>query len=133
MSRTTWDPPLPLLTVILVTTVGCGGGDPRCVARQALRDSVRAVDQAESAERSGNAEKITQQIAEAERLIAIARRNLSSSSTTSVERGMLEAAEYLDFVVGDFRSSGAVDATLTQFATRELNRAPAPGEEFLNC
>ena len=127
--------PLPLLTVILVTTVGCGGGggDPRCVARQALRDAVRAVDQAESAERSGDSEKMTQQIADAERLIAIARRNLASSSTTSVERGMLEAAEYLDFVVGDFRSSGAVDGTLTQFATRELNRAPAPGEEFLNC
>jgi len=71
---------------------------------------------------------VRQRIDEAERLIGIARRNLSPSTTNSVERGMLEAAEYLDFIVNDYRSTGAVDGTLSQFASRELNRAPAPGE-----
>lgn len=70
---------------------------------------------------------------EAERLIGIARRNLSSATTNSVERGMLEAAEYLDFIVGGYRESGGVDGTLAQFASRELNRAPAPDEAAPNC
>lgn len=116
-------------------TVGCGGGsdDPRCIAKQALRDAVRAVSQAESAERAGDEEGVRQQIGEAEQLIGIARRNLSSATTNSVERGMLEAAEYLDFIVGGYRESGGVDGTLAQFASRELNRAPAPGEAAPNC
>jgi hypothetical protein len=124
-----------LLAVVIVMTVGCGGGndDPRCAAKQALRDAVRAVDQAESAEGVGDEEQVRQQIGEAERLIGIARRNLSSATTNSVERGMLEAAEYLDFIVGGYRESGAVDGTLAQFASRELNRAPAPGEAAPNC
>jgi hypothetical protein len=124
-----------LLTVVIVMTVGCGGGndDPRCTAKQALRDAVRAVHQAESAEGVGDEEQVRQQIGEAERLIGIARRNLSSGTTNSVERGMLEAAEYLDFIVGGYRESGAVDGTLAQFASRELNRGPAPGERPLNC
>ena len=124
-----------LLAAVIVATLGCGGGndDPRCVAKQALRDAVRAVNQAESAEGAGDEERVRQQIAEAERLIGIARRNLSRATTNSVERGMLEAAEYLDFIVGGFRESGAVDGTLAQFASRELNRAPAPGEAAPNC
>lgn len=124
-----------LLAVVIVVTVGCGGDsdDPRCVAKQALRDAVRAVSHAESAEGAGDEEEVRQQIGEAERLIGIARRNLSSATTSSVERGMLEAAEYLDFIVGVYRESGAVDGTLAQFASRELNRAPAPGEAAPNC
>lgn len=124
-----------LLAAVIVATLGCGGGndDPRCVARQALRDAVGAVDQAESAERAGDEERVRQQIAEAERLIGIARRNLSSATTNSVERGMLEAAEYLDYIVGGYRESGGVDGTLAQFASRELTRAPAPGEAAPNC
>ena len=124
-----------LLAAVIVATLGCGGGndDPRCIAKQALRDAVRAVTQAESAEGAGDEEQVRQQIGEAKRLIGIARRNLSRATTNSVERGMLEAAEYLDFVVGGYRESGAVDGTLAQFASRELNRAPAPGEAAPNC
>jgi hypothetical protein len=94
---------------------------------------VRAVDQAESAETAGDANRVRQQTDEAERLIGIARRNLSRSSMGSIERGMLEAAEYLEFIVNDYRATGAVDGTLAQFASRELNRAPSPGEAPLNC
>lgn len=132
---TTASGPLFLLAAVLVATVGCGGGDkdPRCAARQALRDAVRAVDQAESAEGAGDADRVRQQIDEAERLIRIARGSLSRSSTNTIERGTLEAAEYLGFIVNDYRASGTVDGTLSQFASRELNRAPAPGEAAPNC
>lgn len=124
-----------LLTAVIMVALSCGGGsdDPPCIAKQALRDAVRAVNQAESAEGSGDEEGVRQQIGEAERLIGIARRNLSRDTTNSVERGMLEAAEYLDFIVGGYRESGAVDGTLAQFASRELSRAPAPGEAAPNC
>ena len=123
------------MAVVVAATLACGGGntDPRCVAKQALRDAVRAVDQAESAENADDEERVRQQIGEAERLIGIARRNLSSSSTSSIERSMLEAAEYLEFIVNDYHASGSVDGTLAQFASRDLNRAPAPGEASLNC
>lgn len=94
---------------------------------------MRAVDRAESAESAGDADRVRQQINEAKRLIRIARGTLSRSSENSIERGMLEAAEYLDFMVNDYRASGAVDGTLSQFASRELNRAPAPGEAAPNC
>ena len=126
---------LPLLAVGLAAVVACDGGstDQRCVAKQALRDAVRAVDQAESAEGTGDAERVRQLMGEVERLVGTARRNLSTSTTNSVERGMLEAAEYLDFIVNDYRASGAVDGALAQFASRELNRAPAPGEAAPNC
>ena len=118
-----------------MVAVGCGGGrdDPRCVARQTLRDAVRAIDQAEINERAGDRAAVRQRIDEGERLIRAARRNLSRGAATSIERSMLEAAEYLDFVVGSYRETGDVDGTLTQFATRELNRAPAPGEAPLAC
>lgn len=124
-----------LLALALVATIGCGDGtdDPRCIARQALRDAVRAVAQAESAEGAGDTERVRQQIGEVERLIGIARRSLSATTTSSIERSMLEAAEYLGFIVNDYRASGAVDGALAQFASRELNRAPTPGEPAMNC
>lgn len=126
---------VPVLALVVGVTLGCGGDDedPRCVARQALRDAVRAVGQAESAESAGNAERVRELMGEIERLVRDARRNMSSSTTNSVERGMLEAAEYLDFIVGDYRASGAVDGALAQFASRELNRAPTPGEAAPGC
>lgn len=126
---------LLLLALLFVTTNACGAGnqDPRCIARQALRDAVRAVDQAESAESAGDADRVRQQIDQAGRLIRLARGTLSRSSTSSIDRSMLEAAEYLGFIVDDYRASGAVDGTLAQFASRELNRAPSPGEAPLNC
>lgn len=121
--------------VALAAIVACGGGtsDPRCVAKQALRDAVQAVARAETAETAGEVEEVRRQIGEVERLVGVARRNVLRSSTSSIDRGMLEAAEYLEFIVGDFRASGVVDAALAQFASRELNRAPTPGEAPLGC
>lgn len=129
-------PTLALLALLLGTIIACGGSgspDPRCVARSALRDAVQAVGQADSAEASGDAGTAVERIAEVERLVATARRNLSSSATDTVERAMLEAAGYLQFIVDEHRVSGMVDAPLAQFATRELNKAPAPGERPLDC
>lgn len=104
-----------------------------CVARDALRAAVRAIGQADAAEGAGDAGRVKALVEEAERLVATARRNLSTSTTNSVERGLLEAAEYLDFIVGDYRASGAVDGTLADFAARDLDRAPTPGESMPNC
>lgn len=51
-----------------------------------------------------------------------------------VERVVLEAGNYLEFMVVDFRASGTVDFALTQFASRELNRATSgAGGAPLNC
>lgn len=124
-----------LAAVFIAVLVGCGSGDrdPRCIAKQALRDAVRAVGQAELAEGARDEAGVRQHIGDVERLVGVARRNLSSSSPSSVDRSMLEAAEYLDFIVGDFRASGAVDGALAQFASRELNRGLFPGEAPLNC
>ena len=124
------------LVVLLGTVVACGGGggsDPRCVARSSLRDAVGAVGQADAAEVAGDARTAAERMAEVERLVATARRNLSASTTSTVERAMVEAAGYLQFIVDEHRASGMVDAPLAQFATRELNRAPAPGEPPLDC
>lgn len=124
-----------IVALAMATTLGCGGArdEPRCTARQALRDAVAAVGTAERAEGDGDAAAVEQAVRQAERLVATARRNLSRSSTRSVDRAMLEAAEYLTFIVGDYRTSGSVDGTLAQFASRELNRAPDPGEPPLSC
>ena len=119
----------------MATALGCGSArdEPRCTARQALRDAVRAVATADRAEAAGDAPAVADAVGEAEQLIATARRNLSRSSTRSVDRRMLEAAEYLAFIVGQYRVNGGVDGTLARFATRELNRAPDPGEAPLSC
>ena len=75
---------------------------------------------------------------EVERLLRAAKASLSgvesSSSTGAAARAMLEAANYLEFMVVDFRASGVVDFGLTQFASRELNRAASgAGSAPLNC
>ena len=47
---------------------------------------------------------------------------------------MLEAANYLEYMTGQFRSSGNIDFSLTQFASRELTRAASgAGGAPLNC
>lgn len=75
---------------------------------------------------------------EVDRLIRVGRARLAGveprSSTGSAVRGMLEAANYLEFMVGDYRSAGAVDFSITQFASRELTRAVSgAGGAPLNC
>lgn len=91
------------------------------------------VGHADAAESAGDVERVRELMDEVDRLVGTARRNLSSSTTNSVERGMIEAAEYLDFIVGDYRASGAIDGAIAQFASRELDRPPAPGESAPNC
>jgi len=75
---------------------------------------------------------------EVERLLRVARSNVAAAaadpSTDATARGMLEAANYLDFMVGDYRASGRVDFAMTQFASRELNRAVSgAGGTPLSC
>ena len=75
---------------------------------------------------------------EVDRLLDVGRTRLADvkadSSTGSAARAMLEAANYLEFMVGDYRSSGAVDFSMTQFASRELTRAVSgAGGTPLNC
>lgn len=75
---------------------------------------------------------------EVARLVGVGRIRLAGaeagSSTGSAARVMLEAANYLDFMVGDFRATRKVDFSLTQFASRELTRAVSgAGGAPLNC
>lgn len=131
--------PCLAVAALLVALVACGAQstDPRCAARRALIDGIRAVDLAESAERSGDAAAIRSQLNEVTRLVRLARSSLSADVSVNDDgpaRSILEAANYLEFIVADFETSGSVDGTLAQFASRELNRAVsgAGGAPF-NC
>ncbi len=75
---------------------------------------------------------------EVDRLLGVARGDLAGAdadpNTAAAARAMLEAANYLEFMVGDFRATGKVDFAMTQFASRELNRAGSgAGGAPLNC
>lgn len=128
------------LMLVVAVGAGCGGG-PRtgvCAAYDSLRDALRAVDAAQSAAGSGDTAAVGRDMDEVERLLRLARSNLSAAesdpSTGAAARGMLEAANYLDFMVGDYRASGRVDFAMTQFASRELDRAASgAGGAPLNC
>lgn len=128
-----------ILAMLLMASVACGGQstDPRCAAYRALIDGIRAVDLAESAERSGDAPVIRSRLNEVTRLVRLARSSLSADASANDDgpaRSMLEAANYLEFIVADFEASGSVDGTLAQFASRELNRAVSgAGGAPLNC
>ena len=129
-----------VLLLVIVGLAACGGGarSPACAAHDALRTALRAIESAKSADASGDQVALGQRMDEVERLIGAARTSLSgvdpSSSTGAADRAMLETANYLEFMVGDFRASGTVDFTLTQFASRELNRAASgAGGAPLNC
>ena len=126
-----------VLAAIVLATAACGSRpeDPRCLARDVLRDAVSAVRRAETAESAGDAATAAREMDEVARLVAAGRARLRNSSVaeTPMGRRILEAAEYLDFIVRDFRSSGLVDGPIAQFASRELNRAPAPGEQAPSC
>lgn len=96
------------------------------------------VDAARAAERSGDMAAVDQELAEIARLLSVARGNLAGPAvdpqTASAARAMLEAANYLQFIVDDARSSGAVDYPIAQFAARELSRAGSgAGGAPTNC
>ena len=129
-----------LLLLAIVGLAACGGGtrSPACAAQDALRAALRAVESAKTADASGDQAAVGQRMDEVERLVRAARVSLSGVDSDSgpgpAARAMLEAANYLKFMVGDFRATGKVDFTLTQFASRELNRATSgAGGAPLNC
>lgn len=135
----------PILTVAvvalaLVGLTGCGGGTrtPICSAQDSLRAALRAVDAVRSADVSGDGAEVTRQMDEVARLLGVARGNLAGPAMdpnqADAARAMLEAANYLQFMVDDSRVSGAVEFPLAQFAARELNRAGSgAGGAPLNC
>lgn len=136
--RRTADRLVPVLLSVVVAACGGGARNPACAADDALREALRAVESARSADGSGDRTAVGRHMDEVDRLIRVARGYLAatgaSSSTSAAERAMLEAANYLEFMVGDFRAKGTADFTLTQFASRELNRAVSgAGGAPLNC
>ncbi len=126
------------LVLVGIGAYGAGQRSPECSAFDALRDAVRAVDAARNATAASGPAAVERQMDEVDRLIRVGRARLAgveaSSNTGAAARAMLEAANYLEFMVGDYRSSGTVDFALTQFASRELNRAVSgAGGAPLNC
>lgn len=138
--RRTWAPAGIRLLLVAAIAAGCGGGSRTdiCLAYDALRDALRAVDAAHAAATSSDTAAVARHMGDVERLLRLARSNLSAAASDPVKaaaaRGMLEAANYLDFMVGGYRSSGRVDFAIKQFASRELNRAVSGGGGApLNC
>jgi hypothetical protein len=101
-------------------------------------DALRGVAVAKSATASGDDETVELAMNDVARSIRSARARLAGMDgdpgAGAAARAMLEAANYLDFMVGDYRATGKVDFSLTQFASRELNRATSgAGGAPLNC
>lgn len=118
----------------------CGGGErsAACSGYDSLVNALRAVAAAESAVARADDAALDRAMADVERYIRQARGRLSSAeadpNTATAARAMLEAANYLEFMAGDYRTTGKVDFSLTQFASRELNRAASgAGGAPLNC
>jgi hypothetical protein len=125
---------------LLVGVVACGGGEQRpiCQAYDTLRDAVNAIDAAQGAAAANDRAAVDRQMDEVDRLLRAARGGLSAAGadpdTAQAARAMLEAANYLEYMTGQYRSTGSVDFSLTQFASRELTRAAAgAGGAPLNC
>jgi hypothetical protein len=96
------------------------------------------VASAKAADASGDGEAVERAMDDVDRFVRLARGRLAGAdadpSSGAAARAMLEAANYLEFMVGDFRATGSVDFSLTQFASRELNRAASgAGGAPLNC
>lgn len=134
--------PAIALALALLALAACGGGAgerrPVCAAEDTLRGALRAVAAAQAADRAGDGVGVDRQMTEVERLLRVARADLvgavSNPDVGAAARGMLEAANYLEFMVGDYRAAGRVDFAMTQFASRELNRAVSGGGGApLNC
>lgn len=128
------------LVVLVLGLLACGGGAgrPICQAHDALREAVRVIDSARGAVATGDTAAVERQMDEVDRLIRSARGSLAGAdadpSTASAARAMLEAANYLEYMTGQFRLTGSVDFSITQFAARELSRgASGAGGAPLNC
>ena len=128
------------LALLVVGLVACGGGarSPSCMGYDSFMGALCAVAAAESADASDDSEALGRAMDDVERSIRHARSRLAGAdadpNTGAAARAMLEAANYLEFMVGDFRATGRADFSLTQFASRELNRAASgAGGAPLNC
>ena len=125
-----------LLAGALAVSLGaCGGGapTPACDAYGALRDAVAAMNTAQ-----GDPATVATKVDEVDGLVRTARRRLAGAQADEriapAVRAMQEAANYLEHMVGQFRTDGAVDFSLTRFASRELTRALAgAGGAPLSC
>jgi hypothetical protein len=130
----------PAIVLLLVGLAGCGGGarSPACIGYDTLVGALRSVEAAKSAATSGDDEAVEQAMDDAQRSIRSARAQLAGmdadATAGAAVRAMLEATSYLDFMVGEYRATGTVDFSMTQFASRELNRATSgAGGAPLNC
>jgi hypothetical protein len=126
--------------LVIAGLAACGEGarSPSCTGYDALVDALRAVASAKAADTSGDREAVDQAMDDVERFVRLAKGRLAGADTDpnsgTATRTMIEAANYLEFMVADFRATGRVDFSLTQFASRELNRAVSgAGGAPLNC
>ncbi len=124
-----------IAVAIVISIAGCAGTERSslCGAYTTLRDAVGVMNDA-----AGEDDELGPRIEEVDALIRSARRQLSGEganpSTAPAARAMVEASNYLEFMVGQYREEGAVDFSLTQFASRELTRAlSGAGGRPLNC
>lgn len=128
------------IALLLVGLAACGGGarSAPCTGYDSLVDALRSVALAKSADASGDGEAVELAMDDVELFVRVARVRLADAdadpNTGAAARAMVEAANYLGFMVGDYRETAKVDFSLTQFASRELNRAASgAGGTPLNC
>jgi hypothetical protein len=126
---------IAIAVAIAISIAGCAGTERSslCGAYNTLRDAVGVLNDA-----AGEDGELGPRIDEVDASIRSARRQLSGEganpSTAPAARAMVEASNYLEFMVGQYRDEGAVDFSLTQFASRELTRAlSGAGGRPLNC
>lgn len=128
------------LAIVAVVLTGCTPAErrPVCQALDALRGAVTKMNAASQAVRASDQSEVARLVDEVDQLLRVARGNLSGVSSeagsAAAARAMLEAANYLEYMTGQYRTSVRIDFSITQFAARELNRASAgAGGPPLNC
>jgi len=128
------------LGILAVVLTGCAPAErrPVCQALDALRGAVTAMNTASQAVVASDQAEVARLVEEVERLLRVARGKLagvgSDTGSGGAARALLEAANYLEYMTGQYRTSGRIDFSITQFAARELNRASAgAGGPPLNC
>lgn len=131
---------IAIVLLTIAALVACGS-PPRssslCAAGASLRAAIRAIDGARAAAASNDRAVLDRQVQTAERQIRASRARLNASVSdrdAAAARAMIEAANYLDYLTAQYRSTGRLDLSLTQFASRELTRAESgAGGPPLNC